>query len=103
MRRALFVLGVTMLGAGCYSGPTGSSGGGGDDDGGSESADDDGDDDGDTIGASCEEGDGVDPGPMYLRRLTHREYEATVRDLLGVDPGPAVATFPADVVTSTFD
>jgi hypothetical protein len=99
MQRALFVFGVTMLG--CYAGPPGGGGGDGDDDGGSESADDGGDDD--TIGASCEQSDGVDPGPMYLRRLTHREYEATVRDLLGVDPGPAVATFPADVVTSTFD
>lgn len=103
MQRALFVFGVTMLGAGCYQGAAGGPGGGGDDDDGSGSADDAGDDDGDSAGASCVEGEGIDPGPMYLRRLTHREYEATVRDLLGVDPAAQVATFPEDVVTSSFD
>ncbi len=103
MQRALFVFGVTMLGASCYSGASGGPDGGGGDDG-EDSADDDGDaDDGDSVGASCEEDEGIDPGPMFLRRLTHREYEATVRDLLGVDPAAQVATFPADVVTSSFD
>lgn len=94
-----------MLGApSCYAGSRGDGGDGADDDGGSGDgsetmgADDDG-----SAGLACEEGEGIDPGPMYLRRLTHREYEATVRDLLGVDPGAAVATFPADVLTSSFD
>jgi hypothetical protein len=35
-------------------------------------------------------------GPMPLRRLTHREYNNTVRDLLGVSTNPANA-FPLDV------
>src|SRR4051812_46583695 len=35
-------------------------------------------------------------GPMPLRRLTHREYNNTVRDLLGVTTSPADA-FPLDV------
>jgi hypothetical protein len=35
-------------------------------------------------------------GPMPLRRLTHREYNNTVRDLLGVTTNPADA-FPLDV------
>lgn len=35
-------------------------------------------------------------GPMPLRRLTHREYNNTVRDLLGVTSNPADA-FPLDV------
>jgi hypothetical protein len=97
-----FLFGAAVVGAGCLY--TGIDGGGesGDDDGsGSADAADDGDDG--SAGAACEDGEGIDPGPMYLRRLTHREYEATVRDLLGVDPGEAVATFPADVVTSSFD
>jgi len=37
----------------------------------------------------------TDPGPAVLRRLTHAEYNNTVRDLTGVDMKPA-ATFPAD-------
>ncbi|HVY30221.1 MAG TPA: DUF1592 domain-containing protein [Polyangiaceae bacterium] len=35
-------------------------------------------------------------GPMPLRRLTHREYNNTVRDLLGVTSNPA-DSFPLDV------
>src|SRR5690242_18145294 len=35
-------------------------------------------------------------GPMPLRRLTHREYNNTVRDLLGVTSSPADA-FPLDL------
>ncbi|MFO0631255.1 MAG: DUF1592 domain-containing protein [Nannocystaceae bacterium] len=48
----------------------------------------------------------LDPGPMYLRRLTHREYAATIVDVVAADPDQAqalVATFPQDVVTSSFD
>lgn len=40
--------------------------------------------------------DGVkDPGPALIRRLTHAEYNNTIRDLTGIDLKPA-ATFPAD-------
>jgi len=31
----------------------------------------------------------VDPGPVYIRRLNHREYDNTVRDLLGDTTGPS--------------
>jgi len=99
MQRMLLLFGVAMLAGGCRDGAAGHGDGSGDDDGGSESV---GDDD-DSAGLACEDGEGIDPGPMFLRRLTHREYDATVRDLLGVDASAAVATFPADVVTSSFD
>jgi hypothetical protein len=36
-----------------------------------------------------------DPGPVPLRRLSHAEYNNTVRDLTGIDLQPA-AEFPAD-------
>src|SRR5262245_35393891 len=36
------------------------------------------------------------PGLSPLRRLTHREYDATVRDLLGDDTHPAVAFAPEE-------
>jgi hypothetical protein len=49
------------------------------------------------------DGTAFDPGPARLRRLTHAEYAATVRDLLGVDPAAHVALFPADVTTGSFD
>ncbi|WP_165229688.1 DUF1592 domain-containing protein [Aquisphaera insulae] len=40
--------------------------------------------------------DGVpDPGPSLIQRLTRRQYNNTIRDLLGVDTRPADA-FPAD-------
>lgn len=38
---------------------------------------------------------GIDPGPSPIRRLTRREYNNTVRDLLGDDSEPANA-FPAE-------
>lgn len=41
----------------------------------------------------------VDPGPSTLRRLTHAEYDNTVRDLTGVDLRPATGAgggFPSD-------
>lgn len=44
-----------------------------------------------------------DPGPARLRRLTHAEYAASVRDLLGVDAAVLAAEFPADVSTGSFD
>jgi hypothetical protein len=40
------------------------------------------------------EGD-TDPGPTLIQRLTRRQYNNTIRDLLGVDTHPADA-FPAD-------
>ncbi len=36
-----------------------------------------------------------DPGPSLIQRLTRRQYNNTIRDLLGVDTHPADA-FPAD-------
>ena len=49
-------------------------------------------------------GDGIaDPGSALMRRLTNREYAASIHDLLGVDAAAMVATFPADVRTSGFD
>jgi len=100
MQRTLLGIGMAVLVVGCYSSHGGGAGDGDDEaDGGSSSADDDGG----SGGAACAEGGGLDPGPMYLRRLTHREYESTVRDLLGIDPSVAVAGFPADVTTSSFD
>src|SRR5262245_26451347 len=35
----------------------------------------------------------LDPGPVFLRRLTNGEYRQTVRDLLGAVPDPT-GTFP---------
>jgi hypothetical protein len=40
------------------------------------------------------------PGPRLLRRLTHSEYRATVRDLLGVELAPS---FTADEIVEGFD
>src|SRR6202042_3078378 len=37
----------------------------------------------------------LDPGPGLIQRLTRRQYNNTIRDLLGVDTHPADA-FPAD-------
>jgi hypothetical protein len=37
----------------------------------------------------------ADPGPSVIQRLTRRQYNNTIRDLLGVDSHPA-QTFPAD-------
>jgi hypothetical protein len=78
-------------------------GGSGDDDGGS------GDDDGGSADIGSDDGvdDGVpacedDPGPTPLRRLTHREYDATIRDLLGDDSHPS-ATFPVETSPTGFD
>lgn len=45
----------------------------------------------------------ADPGSALMRRLTNREYAASVHDLLGVDAAAMVATFPDDVRTSGFD
>ena len=44
----------------------------------------------------------VDPGHVTLRRLNRLEYRLTVRDLLGIDYGPA-DDFPADDVGYGFD
>jgi hypothetical protein len=92
---------VTIVGAasGCYSGV--SSGGGDVDDVGDGTADDDGgssgDSGGDPLGPLCGEGD---PAPTPLRRLSMRQYENSLADLLGgVDaPGFAAAqSFLADL------
>ncbi len=49
-----------------------------------------------SIRAILETRDGVrDPGPGLIQRLTRRQYNNTIRDLLGVDSDPADA-FPAD-------
>ena len=44
----------------------------------------------------------VDPGRVTIRRLNRTEYDATIRDLLGVDSSPA-ETFPADDSGYGFD
>ena len=44
----------------------------------------------------------IDPGTPVLRRLNHREYRNTLRDLLGVD-FPAEERFPAEAVGHGFD
>ncbi|HWB74339.1 MAG TPA: DUF1592 domain-containing protein, partial [Nannocystaceae bacterium] len=95
---------IALALAGCYSGPRGGDDGAGDGDADGSGSADSGDsgDDGDTGAPACV-GDPNDPGPMLLRRLTHREYEATIRDLLGVDARTIVATFPADVTSGSFD
>jgi Protein of unknown function (DUF1592)/Protein of unknown function (DUF1588)/Protein of unknown function (DUF1587)/Protein of unknown function (DUF1595)/Protein of unknown function (DUF1585) len=94
---------ITLALGGCYSGAGGHVDGGadGDDDAGSGSGSEGAD--GDDSGAAACLGDPSDPGPMLLRRLTHREYAATVRDLLGLDASALVASFPADVTTGRFD
>jgi hypothetical protein len=50
----------------------------------------------DSIKAILDAVDGaLDPGPGLIQRLTRRQYNNTIRDLLGVDTRPADA-FPAD-------
>ncbi len=50
----------------------------------------------DSIKAILDAVEGVrDPGPSLIQRLTRRQYNNTIRDLLGVDTHPADA-FPAD-------
>jgi hypothetical protein len=50
----------------------------------------------DSIEAILDTVDGArDPGPSLIQRLTRRQYNNTIRDLLGVDTRPADA-FPAD-------
>ena len=50
----------------------------------------------DSIRAILDAIEGVrDPGPSLIQRLTRRQYNNTIRDLLGVDTRPADA-FPAD-------
>jgi Protein of unknown function (DUF1592)/Protein of unknown function (DUF1588)/Protein of unknown function (DUF1587)/Protein of unknown function (DUF1595)/Protein of unknown function (DUF1585) len=44
----------------------------------------------------------IDPGPVFLRRLTNAEYRQTVRDLLGNVPDE-VGGFPTDAVNNGFD
>jgi hypothetical protein len=43
--------------------------------------------------AACGGSGGSDPGPSFIRRLNHLEYDNTVRDLLGDTSGPS-RTFP---------
>ncbi|MCY1011468.1 DUF1592 domain-containing protein [Nannocystis pusilla] len=49
----------------------------------------------DTEGGEAAECKGIEPGPSPIRRMNRREYDNTVRDLLGVDSRPAQA-FPAE-------
>lgn len=45
-----------------------------------------------------------DPGRVTLRRLNNKEYDNTVRDLLGVDFSPStIVAFPSDGVGNGFD
>ncbi len=104
IRRWAIALCPVWYSGACYSG-AGHQGGGADESGeagesGQGEAGESGE--GDSGDAACV-GDPSDPGPMLLRRLTHREYQATVLDLLGLDASELVATFPADVTTGSFD
>lgn len=57
---------------------------------------------GGTADAACMSG--VALGPAYLRRLTNREYDATVRDLLGYTGAPSSEyALLADPLTAGFD
>ncbi|MCC7536624.1 MAG: DUF1592 domain-containing protein, partial [Deltaproteobacteria bacterium] len=47
--------------------------------------------------------DAPSPGARSLRRLSRAEYDATVRDLLGIDQSRARTTFAADPVVHGFD
>jgi hypothetical protein len=44
----------------------------------------------------------VSPGPAYLRRLTRREYDNTVRDLLGASMGSLSSEFPPEELEHSF-
>ena len=97
--------------AGCYTGTTGASGDDdaaegstGDADDASASSDGDGSDGDDTPApdAECEDGEGV-PAPLpNLVRLTHRQYDNTIRDLVGIDDHPSSVFLP-DVSLAGFD
>ena len=90
---------------GCYEGSSSATGDGADTDG-PASASESGSG-GDPTGEDppplgCD-GQAFDPGPTPLRRLTHAEYAAAVRDVLGVDVSEVARSFPADVTTGSFD
>ncbi|MEM6994636.1 MAG: DUF1592 domain-containing protein [Myxococcota bacterium] len=77
--------------------------GGSDTDGGSDAADDDGGSGGDDTGgspAAC--GDTLVVGGAPLRRLTHWEFDNTIRDLLGDDARYGEA-FPNETSETSFD
>lgn len=92
------VAGLVALG-GCYGGRNDAPMGDGDE-GGAEAGEEAGEAEPAPLGC---DGAAFDPGPARLRRLTHAEYAQSVRDVLGVDLGPEVALFPADVSTGSFD
>lgn len=51
----------------------------------------------------CDEGEGIDPGPNMVRRLTLPEYVATVRATVGVDlEGDAATMLPKDLRADGF-
>jgi len=93
--------------AGCYTGVQGSArddgaeAGNSDPDGGSEQGSDGSGGD-EPPDAACGEGEGI-PAPLpNLVRLTHRQYDNTVRDLLGIDSSPSSVFLP-DVAPGGFD
>src|SRR5690606_15922283 len=47
----------------------------------------------DGVDAACE--GGIEPGPSPIRRMNRREYDNTIKDLLGDDSRPA-GSFPAE-------
>ncbi|MDG3007927.1 DUF1592 domain-containing protein [Paludisphaera mucosa] len=55
----------------------------------------------DYLAAQC--GQGRPPAPVVIRRLNRQEYDATIRDLLGLDLKLAATLFPADDVGFGFD
>ena len=44
----------------------------------------------------------VDPGPVFMRRLTNSEYAYAIKDLLGIDATATVAMFPSDLTAREF-
>ncbi|MBC8067092.1 MAG: DUF1592 domain-containing protein [Deltaproteobacteria bacterium] len=94
---------LAALSAGCYTGVQGP----GQDDGAAsndEASESDSDGVGDDDGASVAACDGEDvPAPLpVLVRLTHRQYDNTLRDLLGIDIGTSSVFLP-DVALAGFD
>jgi hypothetical protein len=94
---------IAWLAAGCYVGVSGSphddDGGGGETGAGSGHDDGSGDDGADPPATQCAE---PSAAPGRLRRITHLEYNNTVRDLLGDTTAPADA-FPIDERIGHFD
>lgn len=101
LRAALGLAALALVG--CYEGAKGDADGSAsaDDDGG-ESADD-GASEGDDDGPSALDCETPQPGPSPIRRLTRRELDNTLTDLLGPQAALAATMLPGDVQPRIFD